>query len=153
MAIKIEKTLTLSTVCPELVVLPLHALRMDKALTLHPTLSSTCFDDFPMAYSYYRQEINLKRLKRGDVIFYERLDSIPVVVMIARGDIRRKFDLHAVVKCLKWMRENDLHNQYTIAFPGLGWYESDRIDPKIVFKMVKKYLGDGSKTVHFVLNY
>jgi len=153
MPIKIEKTLTLRTVGADLVVIPLHALHMDKALTLHPTLQETCLYDFPLAYSYYRQELDLKRLKRGDVLFYERLGDSPVLMAIVRGDIRRKFDLHAIVKCLKWIRDNDLHNKHTIAFPGIGCYESDRIDPKIVFRSVKRFLADGSKTVHFVMNY
>ena len=51
------------------------------------------------------------------------------------------------------MRELDLHHRYSIAFPAKGFYESDRIDVKLVHKAVQEYLGDGLKQVDFVLNY
>jgi len=153
MTVKIERTLTLANVEADLVVLPMHARYMSKSLTIHPTLSETCLDDFPMAYSYYRNRLKESPLSKGDVLFYEDLDSTPVLILIARGDIRRKFDMRAIIAGLVWMNKQRLHDRYSIAFPGIGCYEEDRISAKTVYRMVKKYLSDGEKTVHFVVNY
>ena len=89
----------------------------------------------------------------GTIIVSERLDRATVVWLIGRGDIRRKFDLHSIIKGLTKMRELDLHLTHSIAFPAIGYYDSDRIDVKLVYDAVKKYLGDGLKPVDFVLNY
>ena len=152
MPIKIESTLNMRELNADVTVLPMHAKTMQKLLTLHRSLQDLCFIDYPMAYSFFKYKEE-DGLERGDFILLDRIGTERVGVMIARGDIRRKFDLYAITKALRTMQEMDLHNKYTIAFPALGYYEEDKIEIKNVFKMVKKFLGEGSKTVYFVLNY
>lgn len=152
MPIQIESHLNMRELNAELTILPLHAKAMNKPLTLHRSFRDLCLIDYPHAYSYYKYK-EQDGLERGDFIFLDRIDSTKVGIMIARGDIRRKFDLYAIAKALRSIREMDLHNKYSIAFPALGYYEEDKIDIKRVFKMVEKFLGDGDKSVYFVLNY
>ncbi len=153
MPIRIEKTLSLSSVGADLVVLPLHAKTMQKPLTLHPSLRELCIYSYPLAYSYYKNKESNNELSKGDIIYLERIEDTPVAIMVARGDIRRKFDMHSVLKCIKEIQALGLHNKYTIAFPALGRYDEDRISIKNVYNAVKRMLGNGSKTIHFVLNY
>lgn len=136
----------------DLTILPMHARTMQKPLTLHRSMQDLCFNDYPHAYSLYKYR-EQDGLSRGDFFLLDRIDGVDVGVLIARGDIRRKFDLYAIVKGLRQMRELDLHNKYSISFPALGYYEEDGIDAKNVYDMVKKFLGDGAKTVYFVMNY
>ena len=152
MPIQIESTLNMRELDTDLAILPLHAKVMQKPLTLHRSLTDLCTMDYPYAYSYYKYK-EKDGLERGDFILLDRIDVSRVGLMIARGDVRRKFDLYAITKALRTMREMDLHNKYNIAFPALGMYEEDKIDIKTVFNMVKKFLGDGKKTTYFVLNY
>ena len=152
MGVKIEATLNMRELNAELTILPMHARTMQKALTLHPALPELCKVDYPSAYSYFKYA-EADGLERGDFLLFERTDTTNVGVMIARGDIRRKFDLYAITKALRRMADLDLHNKYSIAFPALGFYENDGIDVKNVYKMVKRFLGEGKKPVYFVLNY
>lgn len=152
MPVRIESVLGFREINAGLTVLPMHANTMQKPLTLHPALPDLCKLDYPAAYSYYKYA-EADGLKRGDFILLERIDVTDIGIMIGRGDPRRKFDLYAITKALRRMADLDLHNKYTIAFPALGFYKEDGIDIKNVYKMVKKLLGNGSKTVYFVLNY
>jgi hypothetical protein len=108
---------------------------------------------YPIAYSHFKDIESEGNLALGDIIVSERLDCVPVVWLIGRGDIRRKFDLYAITKALRQIRELDLHHTYSIAFPAIGYYEEDRIDVKLVYRAVKKFLGDGLKQVDFLIHY
>ena len=153
MSVKIDRVHSLATTGADLIVIPMHARTMQKPLTLHPTLHETCLYQYPLAYSHFKDIESDGKLKLGDILVSERIDNATVVWLIARGDIRRKFDLHSIIRGLRQMRELDLHHRYSIAFPAIGFYESDRIDPKLVHEVVQEYLGDGLKRVDFVLNY
>ena len=153
MSVKIDKIPSLSTTSADLVVIPVDAKTMQKPLTLHPTLHETCLYQYPLAYAHYKDMETQGKIALGDIVVSERIDTAVVVWLIGRGDIRRKFDLHSIIKALTQMRDLDLHHTYSIAFPAIGYYDSDRIDVKLVHKAVKKYLGDGLKPVDFVLNY
>ena len=153
MSVKIDRVHSLATTGADLIVVPMHAKTMQKPLTLHPTLHETCLYQYPLAYSHFKDIESDGKLKLGDILVSERIDNATVVWLVARGDIRRKFDLHSIIRGLRQMRELDLHHRYTIAFPAIGFYESDRIDVKLVHKAVQEYLGDGLKQVDFVLNY
>lgn len=152
MPIKIEKTLNMRELNAELTILPMHAKTMQKPLTLHRSMQDLCFNDYPHAYSFYKYK-EKDGLARGDFFLLDRIDGGDVGILVARGDIRRKFDLYAITKGLRTMRELNLHNKYNIAFPALGFYEEDQINIKNVYKTVQKFLGDGKKDVYFVLNY
>jgi hypothetical protein len=153
MSIKVDKVHSLATTSADLVVIPIHSRTMQKALTIHPTLHETCLYQYPIAYSHFKDMESQGKTALGTIIVSERLDRATVVWLIGRGDIRRKFDLHSIIKGLTKMRELDLHLTHSIAFPAIGYYDSDRIDVKLVYDAVKKYLGDGLKPVDFVLNY
>jgi len=153
MSVKIDKINSLATTPADLVVIPMHAKTMQKPLTLHPTLHETCLYQYPIAYSHFKDIESEGNLTLGDIIVSERLDRATVVWVIGRGDIRRKFDLYAITKALRQIRELDLHHTYSIAFPAIGYYEEDRIDVKLVYRAVKKFLGDGLKQVDFLLHY
>jgi len=153
MSVKVDKVNSLATTGADLIVIPVHAKTMQKPLTLHPTLHDTCLYQYPLAYCHYKDMESLGKIALGDIVVSERLDRATVVWLIGRGDIRRKFDLHAIVKAIIQIRDLDLHHTHSIAFPAIGYYDSDRIDVKLVYAAVKKYLGDGLKPVDFILNY
>jgi hypothetical protein len=153
MSVKIDRVHSLATTPADLVVIPMHVKTMQKPLTLHPTLHETCLYQYPIAYSHFKDIESDGTLALGDIIVSERLDRATVVWLIGRGDIRRKFDLYAITKALRQIRELDLHHTYSIAFPAIGYYEEDRIDVKLVYRAVKKFLGDGLKQVDFLLHY
>ncbi len=153
MSVKIDRVHSLGTTRRDLIVIPMHVKTLQKPLTLHPTLHETCLYQFPLAYAHYKDMETQGKIALGDIVVSERIDTAVVVWLIGRGDIRRKFDLHSIVKALRQMRKLDLHHTYSIAFPAIGYYDSDRIDVKLVYKAVKKYLGDGLKPIDFVLNY
>ena len=153
MSVKIDKVHSLGSTSADLVVIPMHAKTMQKPLTLHPTLHETCLYQYPLAYCHYKDMESQSKIALGDIVVSERIDRATVVWLIGRGDIRRKFDLHAITKALRQMRELDLHHTYSIAFPAIGYYKDDRIDVKLVYKAVDHFLGDGLKPIDFVLNY
>ena len=153
MSVKIDKVHSLATTSADLVVIPMHSKTMQKPLTLHPTLHETCLYQYPLAYCHFKDMESQGKTALGDIIVSERLDRVTVVWLIGRGDIRRKFGLHSIVKALSKIRELDLHHTHSIAFPAIGYYDSDRIDVKLVYKSVKHFLGDGLKSIDFVLNY
>jgi len=153
MSVKIDKINSLGTTSADLIVIPVHVKTMQKPLTLHPTLHETCLYQYPLAYCHFKDMESQGKISLGDIIVSERLDRATVVWLVGRGDIRRKFDLYAITKALRKMRDLDLHHTYSIAFPAIGYYDNDRIDVKLVYRAVKKFLGDGLKPVDFLLHY
>ena len=107
MSVKIDRVHSLATTGADLIVIPMHAKTMQKPLTLHPTLHETCLYQYPIAYSHFKDIESDGKLTMGDIVVSERIDTATVVWLIGRGDIRRKFDLHSIIKGLRQMRELD----------------------------------------------
>jgi hypothetical protein len=138
--------LTLSE-CDVLVV-PIHILY--KGFTRHPLPDIK--REFPEAYVYVRRLGDSRKLQRGKLVFAR--GGPPKILFLPTGyDYKKKQYLDWVEAGLIEMRKRELHNKYTIAFPALGAYDDDQIDIKEVFKLVKRYLGDGEKDVDFLLSY
>jgi hypothetical protein len=108
--------------------------------------------EFPSAYAYFRRLTEVQKIVRGKLAL-PRNESPKIVFLPTAHDYRTPQYLDWVEAGLIVLRERRVHDKYTIAFPALGIYEEDRIDVKKVFRLVKKYLGDGKKDVYFLTSY
>jgi hypothetical protein len=148
MVIELDNYTALTLSECDVLVVPIHTLYT--GFTRHPIPDVK--REFPLAYAYVRRLSDARKIKRGKLIFPR--GETPKILFLPTGyDYTKKQYLDWVEAGLIKMREYEIHNNYTIAFPALGVYEDDQIDVKRVFRLVKKYLGDGEKDVQFLLNY
>jgi hypothetical protein len=68
-------------------------------------------------------------------------------------DARRRYKLPWIEEAVSNMAAMRLHLSHTIAFPALGVYEGEGVDPTDVYKIVKKHLGSSGKRVEFLLSF
>ena len=132
----------------DVLVIPVQA--GSKGFTRHPLPDVK--REFPSAYAYFRRLTDSRKIARGKLVLPR--NETPKILFLPTGYH------YASPQYLDWieagliaMRRRQLHDKYTIAFPALGAYEEDHIDVKEVFKLVKKYLGDGKKNVDFLTSY
>lgn len=150
MAIKINKIDKLSEIETDIVVIPIHTYPHE--FRRHPLPEIKL--KYTLAYAQMRRIGNARLIERGKLIrSYGKVESrIIVWLPTGKNGAKRQF-IDWIVEGLREIRKYGLHNKATIAFPAIGVYESDVCDVRKVYKMVKKFLGDGEKDVQFLINY
>jgi hypothetical protein len=106
-----------------------------------------------LAYSHLMGFIEENGIEEGQLVLSETNTDEPILWFPMHKMYNTRYRIDWIESGLKTLSEHRLHDKYPIYFPAIGYYDSDRIDVKLVHKAVKKYLGDGLKPVDFVLNY
>jgi hypothetical protein len=109
---------------------------------------------YPLAYAQMRRFGDAGLIEKGSLIKSERFAETRIVVWMPTAmSTTGKHFLDWIAAALREMRNQGLHDKYTIGFPAIGVYDADKTDVRRVFRLVKKYLSDGEKDVHFLVNY
>ena len=109
--------------------------------------------EYPLAYAHYRRLQDANLVEVGEPVISEGIEIKPF------AGFRLPLMFAADTKCIgsfaavRRMSEMGLHQKYSIAFPAIGVYEKDGLDPTKVYKVVKKYLENGKFDVDFMVDF
>ena len=108
---------------------------------------------FPYAYGAFRRALDDGKIGRGEPYLANVIGSEQKVLWFP---VHHAYDAHYqeewIAEGIEWIRVNGLHKAHSIAFPAMGYYEEDEIDPKATFRLVSR-LNDTAKVVSFHVNY
>ena len=135
----------------DMVVIPVHVTNQRKSWDRYPINEAKL--EYPLAYCHYRRLQDANLTEAGEPVLSIGVESKVICWLPLARDVRRHYKMHWLIRGLRRMNELGLHKKYSIAFPAIGVYEEDKIDPVIVYKSVKKYLGNGTFPVEFFIDF
>jgi len=150
--IEVRKHTSLFLTDCDMVVIPVHAKNQyNKSWDRYPINEAKL--EYVLAYAQYRRLQDADLVEPGEPVISEGIESKVICWIPITVDVRRRYKMHWIIRSLRRMQELDLHNKYSIAFPALGAYEGEGVDPVNVYKIVKKYLGNGKFPVDFMVDF
>lgn len=151
MVVEVRKHLPLFLTDSDMVVIPVHVTNQRKSWDRYPINEAKL--EYPLAYCHYRRLQDANLTEPGEPVLSIGIESKVICWLPLARDVRRHYKMHWLIRGLRRMNEMGLHEKYSIAFPAIGVYEEDKIDPVNVYKSVKKYLGNGTFPVEFYIDF
>ena len=115
---------------------------------------------FPFEYRHFREHCEDERrnhdspvlLGRGKFLLSDFGDQ-KICWMTVQNRHNNYFQIEWLEEVLVAIVKSGLHNEYDMAFPGLGHYDEDGLDPKEVLELVYETFKDSKKQLDFHTAY
>lgn len=135
----------------DMLVIPVHVSNVQKTWNRYPIDEMSV--RFPLAYGHFKKMQDAAMIEPGVPVVTVGLESKDICWLPITTDARRRYKIEWIERGVRKMAAMRLHVSHSIAFPALGVYEGEGVDPTDVYKIVSKTLGPGSKKVEFLLNF
>lgn len=135
----------------DLLVIPVHVSNVQKTWNRYPIDEMSV--RFPIAYGHFKRMQDAGTIEPGVPVVTIGVESKDICWIPITTDARRRYKLPWIEEAVSNMAAMRLHLSHTIAFPALGVYEGEGVDPTDVYKIVKKHLGSSGKRVEFLLSF
>lgn len=135
----------------DMLVIPVHVSNVQKTWNRYPIDEMSV--RFPLAYGHFKKMQDAGMIEPGVPVVTMGVEAKDICWLPVTTDTRRRYKIEWIAQGVRNMVEMRLHVSHSIAFPALGAYEGEGVDPTDVYKIVKSELGPLSKRIDFLLNF
>jgi hypothetical protein len=110
--------------------------------------------EYPLAYCHYRRLQDANLTEAGEPVLSIGIESKVICWLPLARDVRRHYKMHWLIRGLRRMNELGSSRKVLYSISPLSvCTKKTKIDPVIVYKSVKKYLGNGAFPVEFFIDF
>lgn len=152
MPVIIKKNIPLLYSDADMLVVPIHVNNDNQtSWNKHPIRDIK--QRYPLAYAHFRRLQDAGLVEHGVPVVSSGIESKEICWLPVATDFRREYKIKWVARGLRNMNSMRLHHDYSIAFPALGAYESDGVNPVSVYKIALRYFSNSQNTFEYLTNY